>query len=154
MNQIQEIPVTVPGGNIPVLIAKDNIPFVWSMIEPRLQIIIDKQEFVDFDAPHVYNLLLLEQAQLWIAGNGEMIMITRIGNYPNGVKRLIVDFIQGTNYKNYKEHMEYIEHWAIQLGATQAEAEIQPGLEKFLIKEQGWKRRRVKIFKHLNKGLH
>jgi hypothetical protein len=81
-----------------------------------------------------------------------MIAITRIGNYPN-VKRLIIDFIEGTNAFDYKEHLEFIEAWAVSLGATQAEAEMRPGLAREARKE-GWTRHRVKMFKHLKKGLH
>ena len=149
---LQEAPLAITVGEIPELIARDNIPLVWPLVEPRLQAVMDKMEFVEIDTPNVFNLLMQEKAQLWIGGNGEMIAITRIINYPN-VKRLIVDFIHGTNHENYREHMEYIEHWAVKLGATQAEAEIRPGLEK-IARVEGWKHRRIKVFKNLSKGLH
>ncbi len=139
-------------SHIPTLIAQENIPLVWPLIEPRLSAALEKLEFVEIDIPHVFNLLYANQAQLWMGGDGEMIAITRIVVYPN-VKRLVVDFIQGRNYEHYKEHMEYIEHWAISLGATQAEAEVRPGLEK-VARQEGWKRQRVKMFKNLEKGLH
>lgn len=136
----------------PELIAMENIPLVWPIVEPRLFAAMEKVEFNEYDCPYVYELLQQGQAQLWIGGNGEMIAITRIGNYPS-VKRLIIDFIEGTNAFDYKEHLEYIEHWAIGLGATQAEAEMRPGLAREARKE-GWKRHRVKMYKHLEKGLH
>jgi len=136
----------------PELIAQENIPLIWPIVEPRLFRAMEKMEFVEFDTPYVYNLLQQGQAQLWVGGDGEMIAITRIGIYPS-VKRLIIDFIEGHNAFNYKEHMEYIEHWAITQGATQAEAEMRPGLTK-VAREEGWIRPRVKMFKHLEKGLH
>lgn len=136
----------------PELIAQENIPLIWPIIEPRLFAAMKKMEFVEFDTPYVYNLLQMGQAQLWVGGNGEMIAITRIGNYPN-VKRLIIDFIEGHNAFDYKEHMEFIEHWAIEQGATQAEAEMRPGLRK-AAREEGWSCHRIKMFKHLTKGLH
>ena len=137
---------------IPELIARENIPLVWPLIGPRLYAVMEKLQFAEFDLPYVYHLLELGQAQLWLGGNGEMIAVTRIVNYPN-VKRLAVDFIEGQNHKEYFEHMEYIEHWAASLGATQAEAELRPGLAK-VARKQGWKRHRVKMYKHLNQGLH
>ncbi|MCZ6775854.1 MAG: hypothetical protein O7D34_05305 [Ignavibacteria bacterium] len=146
---LDDIPV---DSKIPTLIAQENIPLVWPLIEPRLSNAMEKLEFVEIDIPSVFNLLYANQAQLWMGGDGEMIAITRIVIYPN-VKRLVVDFIEGRNYEHYKEHMEYIEHWAIGLGATQAEAELRPGLEK-VAKQEGWRRQRVKMFKHLEKGLH
>ena len=136
----------------PELIAQENIPLVWPLVEPRLFKAMEKMEFVEFDTPYVFNLLHNGQAQLWVGGDGEMIAITRIGIYPS-VKRLIIDFIEGQNAFDYKEHMEYIEHWAIQQGATQAEAEMRPGLQK-VAREEGWKRHRIKMYKHLEKGLH
>jgi len=136
----------------PELIAVENIQMIWPIVEPRLQAAMEKLEFVEFDLPQVLGLLHLGQAQLWIGGNAEMIAITRIGNYPN-VKRLIVDFIEGQNHKDYLEHMEYIEAWAVSLGATQAEAEVRPGLAK-IAKSQGWRKRRVKMYKHLSRGIH
>ena len=144
--------VEIPTSSEPQLIAAENLPLVWPSIAPRLEAAMNKLEFVEFDLPHVLGLLQAQQAQLWIGGDGEMIAITRIGTYPN-VRRLIVDFIEGINYENYTEQMEYIEHWAISLGATQAEAELRPGLEK-IAKSQGWKRRRVQMYKTLNQGLH
>ena len=137
---------------VPELIARENIPLVWPLIGPRLQNAIDKFDFAEFDLPYVFDLLVKGQAQLWLGGNGEMIAITRIGNYPK-VKRLIIDFIEGVNFMDYEEHMEYIEHWAISMGATQAEAELRPGLEREA-RNHGWKKRRVKMFKHLERGLH
>lgn len=136
----------------PELIATENIPMIWPIIEPRLQRTMEKLEFVEFSLDDVLGLLNLGQAQLWVANDGEMIMITRIGNYPE-VKRLIIDFIEGKNHKDYFEHMEYIEAWAISLGATQAEAEMRPGLAKVL-RKAGWRRKRIKVYKHLTKGLH
>jgi len=138
--------------NTPELIAKENIPLAWPLVGPRLQKAMEKLEFVEYDLPFVFQLLTNGQAQLWVGGDGEMIAITRIGNYPN-VKRLIVDFIEGVNYEQYVEHMEYIEHWAVSRGATQAEAELRPGLAR-IARQQGWKKRRIKMYKHLNKGLH
>ena len=136
----------------PELIATENIPLAWPLIGPRIQEVINKLEFVEYDLPYVYNLLTTQQAQLWVSDDGKMIAITRIAVYPN-TKRLIVDFIEGEDSHDYFEQMEYIEHWAASLGATQAEAELRPGLEK-IAKSQGWKRRRVKMFKILNQGLH
>lgn len=136
----------------PELIATENIPMIWPIIAPRLQRTMEKLEFVEFSLNDVLGLLNLGQAQLWVANDGEMIMITRIGNYPE-VKRLIIDFIEGENHKDYFEHMEYIEAWAVGLGATQAEAEVRPGLAKVL-KKSGWQRKRITIYKHLTKGLH
>jgi len=136
----------------PELIARENILLVWPLVGPRLQAAMEKLEFVEYDLPFVFDLLQQGQAQLWMGKDGEMIAVTRIGNYPN-VKRLIVDFIEGINYEQYTEHMEYIEHWAISMGATQAEAELRPGLAK-IARKQGWVKRRVKMYKHLEKGLH
>lgn len=136
----------------PELIARENIPLVWPLIGPRLQDAMEKMEFVEYDLPFVFDLLQQGQAQLWMGKDGEMIAITRIGNYPN-VKRLIVDFIEGISHEDYQEHMEYIEHWALSMGATQAEAELRPGMER-IARANGWKKRRVKMFKHLEKGLH
>ena len=135
----------------PELIAQENISLIWPLVEPRLQDAIDKVEFVEYDLSDVLALLQVGRAQLWIGNDGGMIAITRIGAYPGG-KRLIVDFIEGMNHKDYQEHMEYIEHWAISLGATQAEAELRPGMER-IARANGWKKRRVKMFKHLEKGL-
>ena len=137
----------------PELIATENIPLVWPLVGPRLQAAIDKLEFVEYDLPYVQTLLMDGQAQLWCGGEtAEMIAITRIVVYPT-VKRLVVDFIEGHNHDDYTEHMEYIEHWAVSMGATQAEAELRPGLER-IAREQGWKRRRVKMFKNLKQGIH
>ena len=119
----------------------------------RLQNAIDRIQFVEVDLPGIFTLLTSEQAQLWVGGpGGEMIAITRIVNYPN-VKRLVVDFIEGKNHKDYFEHMEYIEAWAVSLGATQAEAQIRPGLLKSA-RHEGWGRERLKIFKTLKRGLN
>ncbi len=136
----------------PELIAVGNIPLVWHLVAPRLQAAIDKIQFVEIDLPGIFNLLTSEQAQLWVGGTGEMIAITRIVNYPN-VKRLVIDFIEGQNHEDYFEHMEYIEHWAVQLGATQAEAQIRPGLLKSA-RHEGWGRERLKVFKNLQRGLN
>ena len=137
----------------PELIAAPNIPLVWPLVAQRLQDAIEKLQFVEIDLPQVLTLLMNEQAQLWVGGDGaEMIAVTRIVNYPN-VKRLVVDFIEGQNHKDYFEHMEYIEAWAVSLGATQAEAEIRPGMQK-VARDQGWRRQRIKVFKHLKRGLN
>ena len=66
----------------PELIATENIPMIWPIIAPRLQRTMEKLEFVEFSLNDVLGLLNLGQAQLWVANDGEMIMITRIGNYP------------------------------------------------------------------------
>lgn len=139
-------------SNEPQLIAVENLPMVWSFVAPRLEAAMRKLEFVEYDLPYVLGLLQSQQAQLWVGGDGEMIAITRIGTF-GPVKRLIVDFIEGVNHDQYTEHMEYIEHWAASLGATQAEAELRPGLVK-IARKQGWHKHRVKMFKHLNQGLH
>ena len=136
----------------PELIAKENISLIWPLIEPKLLKAMAKMQFIEYDTPYVFDLLSMGDAQLWVGGEGEMIAITRIGNYP-GVKRLIIDFIGGSNYNDYREHMEYIEHWAISLGATEAEAEMRPGLIK-TAREEGWSRPRIKMFKKLERGLH
>ena len=136
----------------PELIAKGNIPLVWPLVGPRLEAALNKVEFVEYNLTDILQLLTMEQAQLWMGRNGEMIAITRIVNYPN-VKRLVVDLIEGVNHTEYLEHMEYIEHWAISLGATQAETEVRPGLER-TAKDQGWRKRRIKMFKTLERGLH
>ena len=136
----------------PELISVGHIPLVWHLVAPRLQAAIDKIQFVEIDLPGIFNLLTREEAQLWVGGTGEMIAITRIVNYPN-VKRLVVDFIEGKNHKDYFEHMEYIEAWAVSLGATQAEAQIRPGLLK-AAKHEGWGRQRIKVFKTLQRGLN
>jgi hypothetical protein len=136
----------------PELIAKENIPLIWSYIGPRLDSVIRKLEFTEFTLADFLELLLEGQAQLWVADNGDMIAVTRIIVYPD-FKRLYVDFIEGTNWENYTHYMEYIEDWAVQLGATQAETELRPGLER-IARQNGWKRRRVHMFKHLKKGIH
>jgi len=136
----------------PQLIAAENLPMVWPFVAPRLEAAMEKLEFVEYDLLYVLGLLQAQQAQLWVGGDAEMIAITRIGQYGQ-IKRLIVDFIEGVNYENYTDHMEYIEHWAASLGATQAEAELRPGLER-IARQQGWRKRRVKMYKHLNQGLH
>lgn len=136
----------------PELIARENIPLIWPLIEPKLFKAMERMQFIEYDTPYVFDLLSVGDAQLWVGGQGEMIAITHIGNYP-GVKRLIIDFIGGSNYNDYREHMEYIEHWAITLGATEAEAEIRPGLIK-TAREEGWRRPRIKMFKKLERGLH
>jgi len=150
------VEVTTPNSisnDAPELIATENIPLVWPLVGPRLQEAIDKMEFVEYELPYVQSLLMNGQAQLWCGGPAaEMIAITRIVVYPN-VKRLVVDFIEGHDHDQYTEHMEYIEHWAVTRGATQAEAELRPGLER-IAKSQGWKKRRVKMFKNLKYGIH
>lgn len=139
--------------HLPELIAVENVPLIWPLVAPRLEHVINKIEFAEFDLADVYTMLQTQQAQLWVGNNGEMIAITRIGTLSNGVKRLIVDFIEGKNHEDYFEQMEYLEHWAVSLGATQAEAELRPGLAK-VAKTQGWRQRRVKMFKTLKQGLH
>ena len=138
--------------NVPELIARDNIAKVWPIIGPRLDRAMRKVQFVEYDLPYVLNLLMREQAQLWVGNMGGMFAITRIVSYPN-VKRLIIDFIEGTDFMTYKEHLEYIEHWAVSQGATQAETQIRPGLLKSA-RANGWKKPRIKVFKALNQGLH
>lgn len=125
---------------------------MWPAIGPRLEEVIDKLDFVEVTLPEIYQNLVQGQAQLWIAGTGEMIAVTRIGAFKN-FRRLFVDFIEGSNPDKYTEHMEYIEHWATTLGATQAEADLRPGMER-IARQQGWTKRRVKMFKHLKQGLH
>lgn len=151
MNELVEVmPNDGSAQDVPVLIAMENIPIVWPLVEPRISSLLRKMEFVEVDAPRVFELLMKQEAQLWI--QGEMIAVTRIVNYSN-IKRLVVDFIEGRNRQNYREQMQYIEHWAIGLGCTQAETELRPGFER-IAKEEGWKRVRVKMFKKLEKGLH
>ena len=138
--------------NRPELIARENIPLVWHIVGPRLEDAIKKFEFGEYALEDFLELLLAGQAQLWVAGNGEMMAVTRIVVYPE-FKRLFVDFIEGQNVEEYEKYMEYIEDWAVELGATQAEAELRPGLER-IARRNGWKRRRVHMFKHLKQGLH
>ena len=125
---------------------------IWPLVGPRLQAAVEKLGYVEYDVGHIQRLLREGQAQLWVADNGKMIAITRIGVYPN-VKRLIIDFIEGSSPEEYFDHMEYIEAWAVMHGATQAEAEVRPGLER-IARKQGWTRRRVQMYKQLTKGYH
>jgi hypothetical protein len=136
----------------PELIAKENIPMIWPIIGPRLGPAMEKLQSLEYSLPDVHNMLREGYAQLWIAGAGEMIAITRIVNYPN-VKRLVVDFIEGSDPEDHFDQLEYIEHWAVSLGATQSEASLRPGLEK-LARKQGYGRRRVQVFKMLKAGIH
>lgn len=138
--------------NQPVLIARQNVPIIWPVIGQRLQAAMEKLKFVEFDLPSMFKLLMAEQAQLWSSADGEMIAITRIIQFQE-TRRLVVDFIEGKNHEDYADQMEYLEAWAISLGATQAEAEIRPGLLAEA-KRQGWERQRIKVFKTLKRGLH
>ena len=136
----------------PQLIAKENVPMIWPMVGPRLQSAIDKLEIMEYSLRNIRELLDVGQAQLWVSEDGEMIAITRIAVFPN-CKRLVVDIIEGANPRNYFDHMEYIENWAMMHGATHAESELRPGMEK-IARSQGWKRKRVQVFKKLEKRLH
>lgn len=136
----------------PELIARENIHFVWPLIGPRLGHALESIEFAEATLPEILQQLQTGKAQLWIGPGAEMIAVTRIVSIGE-FRRLIVDHIEGKNHEQYTEQMEYIEHWAVSHGATQAEAELRPGLER-IARKNGWKKRRVKMFKHLNQGLH
>lgn len=134
------------------LIATQNIPLIWPVVEQRVVSAIERNGFVEYDSEYVRSVLVQGNAQLWIGGEGEIMAFTRIVSFGETL-RLVVDFIEGSNPEKYTEHMECIERWAVQHGATQAEAELRPGLEK-LARKQGWGKKRVQMYKHLTQRMH
>lgn len=136
----------------PELIAVENISWVWPLIHQRLESAIQKIGYVEHSLQDIYNSLQRQQAQLWMTEDAKMIAITRIERVGE-TKRLCVDFIQGADYGKYFDAMEYIEAWARSHGATQAKAEMRPGLAKE-VKKLGWNRQRVLMFKELTKAIH
>ena len=137
---------------IPHLIASENVPIAWTLVVNKLQKAMDKLETTEYDTEYVYGLLVNQQAQLWMESTNKMFAITRLIQYPT-IKRLVVDFIVGEDVSKYYKHLEFIEHWAAARGATQAEAEVRPGLQKIL-RNLAWNRKRITMYKTLHRGLH
>lgn len=137
----------------PQLVCRENIPFVWPYVQPRLRDALDKFQFAEYTAEDLQQLLMQGAAQLWIAGNVEGIAITRVVTY-NHIRRLIIDFIDIEGHPEFEDHLEFLEAWGAQQGATQVEAECRPGLAPKALRKFGYKQRRVKVFKHLKQGLH
>ena len=98
-------------------------------------------------------MLLDGEMQLWVAvGNGECVaaMITQIIPFPRK-KILRVIALGGRGMKDWYQHIDMVENFAIEMGCTELEAWTKRGLLRVL---RDWKMTHIVIRKDLKGRLH
>ncbi|KKK95386.1 hypothetical protein LCGC14_2673320 [marine sediment metagenome] len=106
----------------PVLIAKENVPVILQAIGTDIEDVVDT-----FTMGYcTYNQVVLElynaQRQLWILATDDMHiqgwLVTKLLNIAFG-RRLVLDLFGGKDVDLLLSHLEKVEDWAKQYGATE-----------------------------------
>lgn len=137
----------LPPGRKPVgacLIAgKNYIPAVWTKIHGRVKDLLDEFSNGESEVEDVYWALMHDQKQLWLVlnqTNEELLgwVITHVDVYPRK-KRLVIDYVGGIGLDDWIHYLGYVEQFAAELGCTELEAWVRPGLVRKL-ERQGFRK--------------
>jgi len=116
-----------------ILVTPQGIPKIWSDIGPMLINAVERGDG-NYELSDVFDLLLTNHFQLWVAMDGETAqaaMVTQISTFPRK-KVLTVMYLAGKHRKNWMHFMDDIEKWAAIQGCVGLEAYARKGLLKWL----------------------
>lgn len=135
---------------VPTEMIDEAWPAVYPLLEEAVQ-----QSFGAIQAEDVYRELQAGTASLWIAerdGKLTAACVATITSYPRGLA-LQVWLLAGSDFKQWKEGIAYLESFARRHNCRFIEALARPGLAK-MAKYLGFEYRRAFLIKKLDLGTH
>jgi len=122
---------------VAALVAKENVPVVLQIIGTEIENVVDTFTMGYCTYSQVVQELYNAQRQLWVLATDEMHiqgwLVTKLQTLAVG-RRLILDLFGGEDIDLLLTHLEIVEDWAEQYGATETFAYARPGIRKKLRK--------------------
>lgn len=134
-------------------VATEHIEELWDILEPFIQLSIDKGTPIPEESTEDVKRELLDKSlSLWVAvdsEDGEIIaaMTTYIAEMPL-VKRAVIRHLAGIEMKSWFEFYPLVEEWAREHGATEMVVKGRPGWARVL-QAQGYTPQYVALVKQL-----